>query len=283
MAPEDWLPACLAAQDAGAAMIQLDLFYIPQPRASPRNVRLLNELIVALREGLEIPVAPKMNLDYPAFYAAEILREAEARVAFLIDSVRVPVPLDIRGSGVRSLVDNTNAGECSLFGEWQKPITLQYTRTIAERLKIDLCAGGGLTTGLDAAEALMFGASAVQYATVIIRRGHGWITWMLRQLEDVLRRNGYSSVAELRGLALTALPVEEASIFFDEVRAEINVDLCTMCERCTTQVFCPDIVVDAGKIRVLPECDGCGLCVAACPTKPKALSLVAARGSEGGQ
>jgi dihydroorotate dehydrogenase/Pyruvate/2-oxoacid:ferredoxin oxidoreductase delta subunit len=273
MDPEAWLPTCVAVQEAGARMIQLDLFYIPHPRCSPDSVRQLVELLEFLGPRLRIPVAPKLNVELPAHYAAEILAGTPISAAFAIDSLRVPTPLELR-NGMRPLTAHVeNAAECSLFGGWQKPITLQYTRTLAERLRVPVCAGGGLMTGLDAAEAIMLGATAVQFATAVIQRGHRWISRIIEQLDRYLDESGYADVMNIRGLALAHLGLDERQLRFEPGRAVVNHDLCILCGRCTTQVFCPDIQLRDGRVEVLDHCDGCGLCIAACPTKPKALSF----------
>lgn len=273
MNPASWLATCLAVQDAGAKMIQLDLFYLPHPRCSPESIEKLLYLIKYLASHLEVPIAPKLNIELPAYYAAEILAGLPIAATFLIDSIRVPVPLDLM-HGAKPLTHFVeNAGECSLFGAWQKPITLQYTRTIAERLAVPICAGGGLMTGQDAVEAIMYGATTVQYATAIIQRGYRWIGNMLERIEKYLDKFGYSDINQIRGLALQQQELDETKIVFENVKATVNHELCIMCGLCTTQVFCQDIHVTNLKIEVLPHCDGCGLCISVCPTAPKALSL----------
>jgi dihydropyrimidine dehydrogenase (NAD+) subunit PreA len=273
MDPETWLSACLAVQDAGARMIQLDLFYIPQPRCSPERIGELQTLIDHLAPRVSIPVCPKLNVDIPAHYAAQVLSDAPVGGLFLIDSIRVPTPLNLH-QGARPFHQFVaNASECSLFGPWQKPITLQYTRILAERLTTPLCAGGGLMTGADAIEAMMLGATTVQFATLIIKYGYGRIGHVLRYIEEYLDKAGVADVNELRGAALHRPDEPEESIEFTDVKAVIDHDLCTLCGLCTTQVFCPDIRLSGGRVEVLPHCDGCGLCVSVCPTKPKALIL----------
>jgi len=53
---------------------------------------------------------------------------------FAIDSVRVPVPIDLTTGMTSRFVHAPNAGDCSLFGEWQKPLSLQYAKILAERV-----------------------------------------------------------------------------------------------------------------------------------------------------
>lgn len=269
---QSWLTACRAAETSGASLIQLDLFYLPQPRCSPENAARLLGLLQDLSRALSIPVMPKLNVDLPAHFAAELLRDSCVTGAILMDSIRTPPPIDVQKAGHLRTPYVEGAGECSLFGPWQKPLTLQYTAVLASQTDLELMAGGGLMDGKDAAEAIMLGATTVQFATAIIRHGYRRIGRILRELEQVLDINGYGSIAEMRGQALAAMAMDEQSIGFLDARAVVDSDLCTMCGVCTELVFCPDILLSQGGVEVLPHCEGCGLCVSLCP-EPGALTL----------
>jgi dihydropyrimidine dehydrogenase (NAD+) subunit PreA len=273
MDPASWLSSCLLAQEAGASMIQIDLFYSPHPRCSPENVRLLLELLDAITQHVSIPIAPKLNIDLPAHYAAELLDGSPVSGAFAIDSLRTPVPLDVSRGGHPLSKYAPNAPETSLFGPWQKPVTLQYLSTLTQRSRLDVCAGGGLMSGWDAAEALLLGASAVQFATAIIKHGYEWVPRILSQLSSFMAEHGHASIGEFRGKALASAAQTESDIDFIETKAAIDHSACTMCGLCTTLVFCPDIKVMDGKVEILDHCDGCGLCVSVCPPKFSALRL----------
>lgn len=274
MNPDSWLPTCQVMQESGAAAIQLDLFYLPQPRCSPRNISDLLSLLKYLAGNLHIPLFPKLNLDLPAYFAAEMLLGSPIAGIFAIDSIRVPAPLDLSNGMNGEIVGVQNAAECSLFGSWQKPITLQYTRVLAEQQPLPICAGGGFMTGLDAAEAILLGATGIQFATAIIQHGFPRIGKILRELERYMDENEFVNVAAMRGAAIRRFVRDERHIVFDDLKAAVKGDACTMCGRCTRQVFCPSIQVTNGQVDVLASCEGCGLCVATCPTEPKALSLV---------
>jgi len=130
-------------------------------------------------------------------------------------------------------------------------------------------------SGLDAVEAIVFGATTVQFATAIILKGFSRITSILKELEVYLDFNNHDDVSAIRGIGLERFVLDEKKIGFGDVKAIVDHDSCIMCGKCTEQVFCPDIHVDDNRIVVLDHCDGCGLCVAVCPTKPlKALSLI---------
>ena len=48
--------------------------------------------------------------------------------------------------------------------------------------------------------------------------------------------------------------------------AEIRQDLCIKCKRCITEIGCPAITAEPGRIQVDSTlCTGCGLCTGVCP------------------
>lgn len=117
MEPESWLPTCAALRDAGASMLHLDLFYLPHPRCAPESVRKLQHLLNRLGAELAVPIAPKLNVELPAHYVAEILKDAPISAAFAIDSIRVPPPLElVLAPAFRTLEEPGNA-RCSALGK----------------------------------------------------------------------------------------------------------------------------------------------------------------------
>ncbi len=276
MEPATWATACRQAEEAGSSMVQLDLFYSPHPRSSPANVERLVEVLHEAAAATSIPIIPKLNIELPAHHMVEVLPRTPIEAVFAIDSLRVPVPLDPRGGRVELTVNAPNAPEASLFGSWQKPITLQYLRTLAENTPFDIGAGGGLMNGYDAIEAIMLGATAIQVATAVIRHGFKRITMIVEQIESYLAEHHHETVSEIRGSALDRLARSEDAVEFVDVKAIVDNDTCIMCGHCTELVFCPDVKLRDGRIEILDHCDGCGLCVSVCPTQPKALQLVAA-------
>jgi len=270
--PKSVLNTCLAMQDAGAHMIQLDLFYIPQPRVAPDNITHLLRVFEELASTLTIPFAPKFNHDIPPYYAAQVFKSSGLDAVFLIDSLRVPVPFDPHKNALPKMKHLQGARECSLFGEWQKPLTQQYTSVIYHELGLPICAGGGLWNGLDAVETIMLGATTVQFATVIIKHGFGQITKIVKQISNFMQQRSYNSVEEFRGLAHSHINWDGIE-YFEDAKAVVNHDLCINCGICTRIVFCQDIHLDsAGKVKVETICDGCGLCATVCPV-PGALEI----------
>ena len=270
--PDDYLATCLAMQEAGAAMIQLDLFYVPQPRCAPENIVQLVDLLKLLSSRLSIPIAPKLNHDIPAHYAARILKDTGIKAVILLDSLRVPVPIDAYNKGKSNIKYLEGSRECSLFGEWQKPLLFQYTSVLQHYLGLPICAGGGLVKGLDAIEAIMLGATTVQFATVVIKYGYGQFKKILKQISLFMEHNNYDNISQIQGLAHQHIQWDGLETY-QTAKAVVNPDLCVDCGRCTRIVFCQDIHLDdQGKVKIEDTCDGCGLCPTVCPV-PGALEV----------
>ncbi len=261
---------CRKLQGAGADMIHLDLFYLPQPRATEKAIESLTEAFHAVRAACSVPVTVKLNLDLPAHLIARHLDPALLDGVFLLDSIRVPPPLDERGDS--AIPNLQNAMECSLFGPWQKPQTLQYTRLLAERTSLPICAGGGLQNATDILDSISLGATAVQFATQLMIHGAPWIRKTTAALESALAERGFSSVSTFQ-LDARSRPREPESAA--PVRAIISEDDCTNCGVCTRLMFCSHITQTDRNLPVIAEeCYGCGFCVPLCPSSPRAIRLI---------
>lgn len=263
---ESWLDTCLALEQAGASMIQLDLFYLPQPVYSPSRVGAARNLIDGLCSELSIPVMPKLNIEIPAHLAADLLSGSKIAALSYLDSVRVSPPIDIYAEGRLTFRFVNKPSGSSLFGSWQKPLTLHYTHVLSQLVELPLCAGGGLKSGDDAVEMIMLGATAVQFASVVVLHGFNRITNILSDMERFLEEGGYQDIDALRGIAWRGIGSPDETTF-DNVQAEVDPALCNTCGRCLELVFCGAISQDRDRVHISSErCDGCNLCTFVCET-----------------
>lgn len=269
---EKTVEACCRLSEAGASMIHLDLFYTSHPRTSDAALAALLELFRTLKRTCPLPITAKLNLDYPAQLMAHFEGLNALDGVFLLDSVRTPVLRDEHGVG--AIPNLVGATECSLFGSWQKPLTLQYTRLLSEAVRPDICAGGGLQNATDILHVLELGASAAQFATPIMVHGARWITRTNDDLRALLAARGFASLQEFTASAKRRRDAAEVERVVP-VRAEVDHDNCTKCDVCTRLMFCDFIRGEPGQVpRISDACTGCGFCVPLCPTSPKSIRLV---------
>lgn len=220
----------------------------------------LASLLAEARANFTCSFGAKLNIDIPAHAIVHRFNPGDADAWFMLDSVRTPPPLTPTGaSRIANLSGNL---ETSLFGGWQKPVTLQYARVLADSSFPNLCVGGGFTNAEDILEAIMLGASTVQVATQIMVKGFDWIRRTNDRLEELLAGQNLES---LQGHALR-LRNAEGQEAAQPVIAAIQPEVCTNCGVCTRLVFCSFIHENpGGKPTIDRDCYGCGFCEALCP------------------
>jgi heterodisulfide reductase subunit A-like polyferredoxin len=85
-----------------------------------------------------------------------------------------------------------------------------------------------------------------------------------------LDEHGYSSLEEIRGLAIRRLQEREYRTY--AVPPKLDVERCTGCGLCEASCVYGAIEVKESKARLAPKlCEGCGLCVTRC--RPRALKI----------
>jgi dihydroorotate dehydrogenase (fumarate) len=122
----------------------------------------------------------------------------------------VAAELDRRG--VRSLVlfnrflqpdidpdSETPTTEMVLSTPEELKLPLRWTALLYGRIKAEIALSTGIHSGVDAAKAILAGATVVQTASAIIKHGVPYVSTMLRQLEAWMTEKGYGSVADFRG------------------------------------------------------------------------------------
>jgi dihydroorotate dehydrogenase (NAD+) catalytic subunit len=88
-----------------------------------------------------------------------------------------------------------------LSGPALKPIAIRCVYDIYESVRIPIIGVGGITTGKDAIEMIMAGASVVGIGTGIYYRGIDIFRKVCDEMKDFLESHGYSNLDEIIGIA----------------------------------------------------------------------------------
>ena len=151
-----------------------------------------------------------------------------------------------------------------MSGSSLKPIALRCVADIANAVKIPIIGVGGIMTGEDVVEFLMAGASAVQVCTAAILEGDSIYGKIAGQLEDWLDQHDYSSIADIKGLALSHMK-KRVSL---EPPPVVDLEKCTKCGLCEKSCVYNAIRVNKSEdVFIINEdrCEGCGMCISVCP------------------
>jgi dihydroorotate dehydrogenase (fumarate) len=192
--PGGWVDYARAMQDAGAAAIELNIYYLPgDPRISGRDVEQRHVDIVArVKDAVSVPVAVKLS-PYFSSTGEMALRLDEAGADALVLFNRFLQPdIDPDTLAVVPSVGLSSPAEARLPRTW---IALLYGR-----VRASLAATTGVEGPDDVAKYLLSGADVVMTASALLRHGPDHATVLLDGLSGWMSRKGFTAVGELRGL-----------------------------------------------------------------------------------
>jgi dihydroorotate dehydrogenase (fumarate) len=199
-----WVEYAVAMEDAGAAAIELNIYYLPgDVRISGRDVeqRHIN-ILTRVKEVVGVPVAVKLS-PYFSSTGEMALRLDDAGADALVLFNRFLQPdIDPETLAVVSRIGLSSPEEARLPRTW---ISLLHGRVQAS-----LAATTGVETSSDVAKYLLAGADVVMTASALLRHGPEHATVLLDGLTDWMANKGFTAVNELRGL-LAVPSANEAS------------------------------------------------------------------------
>jgi dihydroorotate dehydrogenase (fumarate) len=202
--PGGWADYARSMQDAGAAAIELNIYYLPgDPRISGRDVEQRHvDVLTRVKDAVSVPVAVKLS-PYFSSTGEMALRLDEAGADALVLFNRFLQPdIDPDKLAVVSEVSLSNPIEARLPRTW---IALLYGR-----LQASLAATTGVETPDDVARYLLAGADVVMSASALLRHGPEHATVLIDGLEEWMARKGFVAVDELRGLLAAPHEADEA-------------------------------------------------------------------------
>lgn len=155
--------------------------------------RLAAEVVRATRQVTTLPLIVKLTPNVTDIVPIACAVEAAGADAICVANTLLGMAVDARR---RRLVLNRGIG--GLSGPAVKPIILRMVYRTAGAVRLPVVASGGVTTGEDAVEFLLAGASAVEVGTATFRNPRAPID-VLEGLEAFLREEGVEDVSDLVG------------------------------------------------------------------------------------
>jgi len=149
-----------------------------------------------VKTATDIPISVKLAPDVPDIAAvARAVVEAGADAITAINTMPGMV-IDIE-SGQPVLANRTGG----VSGPALKPIALRCVYEITAVVDVPVIGTGGITTGRDAIEMLMAGATAVGVGSAVYYRGVEAFRQILDEMITWLTDHGYTRLDDIRGLA----------------------------------------------------------------------------------
>ena len=153
------------------------------------------QVVRLVRRRCAKPLMVKLSPNAPDLLA--VARACEAAGADALSLVNTFKAMAIDVERARPVFDNLTAG---LSGPAIRPIALRMVWEVVGAVNIPVVGMGGIATSRDALEFLMAGAAAVEVGTATFANPFA-MAYIVAGIEDFMRRRGFASIAELRGLA----------------------------------------------------------------------------------
>ncbi|WP_067856497.1 dihydroorotate dehydrogenase-like protein [Nocardia shimofusensis] len=192
--PGGWTGHARSMQDAGAAAIELNIYFLPgDPHISGRDVEQRHlDVLARVKDAVTVPVVVKIS-PYFSSVAEMALRLDEAGADGLVLFNRFLQPgIDCETRTVVPDIQLSTAAESRL------PLT--WISLLRGRIDAALAGSGGVEDGADVVGYLLAGADVVQSASALLRHGPEYAAVLLDTLCQWMRRKEYRGVDEFRGL-----------------------------------------------------------------------------------
>lgn len=203
--PQGWAGYAHAMQDAGAAAIELNIYYLPgNPHIPGAEVEQRHlDVLRQVKDAVTVPVAVKLS---PYFSSpgemASRLDEAGADALVLFNRFMQP-DIDPGQLAVVPRVTLSSPADARLPRTW---IAL-----LRGRVRAALAGTSGVETPDDVAAYLLAGADVVMTASALLRHGPEYAAVLLDGLSSWMARKGFQTVDELRGMLAVPAGADEAA------------------------------------------------------------------------
>jgi len=159
---------------------------------------LVKKITFNVKKTVEIPVFVKISPNLSDIVKiAKSAEKGNADAIVAINTVKaMKIDLDLR----KPVLSNKIGG---YSGKAIKPIGVRCVYEISRNINIPVIGVGGITTGEDAIEYFMAGATAVQIGSGIYYRGLDVFKKINTEIKNWMKNNGYKKLSEIIGVAQT--------------------------------------------------------------------------------
>jgi dihydroorotate dehydrogenase (fumarate) len=199
--PGGWTDYARAMQDAGAAAIELNIYYLPgdppptspSPFSSGRDAeQRYIDILTAVKSAVSVPVAVKLTPYFSSFGDMALRLEQAGADGLVLFNRFMQTDINPDTFTVSTGFKLSSPAEATLSRSW--------IARLRSQVRSSLAASTGVETADDVAAYLLAGADVVMTTSALLRHGPDHVTTLLDGLTAWMGRKGIGSVGEIRGL-----------------------------------------------------------------------------------
>ena len=197
--PKDIAKVATMAEGAGADIIEINPscpnVIHKKPYAS--DPKLLSELTGTVKDAVKIPVLVKLSPNVDKIGTlAKTAEDAGADGITAVNTLGPGMIIDI-ASG-KPVLDFKMGG---ISGPALRPVAVRCVYEIYEAVKIPILGVGGVTSGRDAMEMMLAGATQVGIGSAVYYRGADAFKKIGDETVELMKEHGYKNTKEITGVA----------------------------------------------------------------------------------
>jgi dihydroorotate dehydrogenase (fumarate) len=196
--PGGWTDYARAMQDAGAAAIELNIYYLPgDPLVPARDAeQRYVDVLTTVKAGVDIPVAVKLTPYFSSLGEMAVRLEKAGADGLVLFNRFMQTDVNPGTFTISTGFKLSSPAEGALARSW--------IARLRGLVRSSLAASTGVETADDVAAYLLAGADVVMTTSALLRHGPDHVTTLLDGLTAWMDRKGIGSVSEIRGLLAPA-------------------------------------------------------------------------------
>jgi dihydroorotate dehydrogenase (fumarate) len=189
-----WTDYASAMEQAGAAAIELNIYYLPGDPLTPgRDVEQRHvDILGTVKAAVSIPVAVKLGPYFSSTGEVALRLDKFGADGLVLFNRFMQPGIDPETLTVSTGIDLSSPAEARLPRAW---IAL-----LRGRVRASLAASTGVEDAADVAAYLLAGADVVMTTSSLLRHGPGHATVLLDGLAAWMNRKGFTAMSDLRGI-----------------------------------------------------------------------------------
>ncbi len=192
--PGGWTDYAIAMQEAGAAAIELNVYYLPGGTLMEgRDLeQRYVDILTTVKAAVTIPVAVKLAPYLSSVGQFALRLDAAGADGLVLFNRFMQTDIDPETLTVSTGLSLSSPAEAALPRSW--------IARLRGRVKTSLAASTGVADSSDLAAYLLAGADVVMTTSALLRHGPAYAAVLLDGLTAGMRRKRFTAVSEVRGL-----------------------------------------------------------------------------------
>ena len=192
--PGGWTDYAIAMQEAGAAAIELNVYYLPgDTLMEGRDIeQRYVDILTTVKAAVTIPVAVKLAPYLSSVGQFALRLDAAGADGLVLFNRFMQTDIDPETLTVSTGLSLSSPAEAALPRSW--------IARLHGRVQASLAASTGVEDSSDLAAYLLAGADVVMTTSSLLRHGPGYAAVLLDGLTAWMRRKRFAAVGDVRGL-----------------------------------------------------------------------------------